>query len=152
DPNVDPLELRRQVALSQLVAPTLVPGRSIPVSGAIAPQAGLSTPALDAGTAAPAAPAPSAGPARPGLRAATLDLPDRNDPKYQALQPHGLKRFALTLGAALGGPFAPLAGRALFAPDVAYQRDLSAAKDRLAMEDTESQIEERRAQAAKGEA
>jgi len=129
---------------------SLSPGPSsrwggIPVAAA---SAAATSPATAAGTGS----APlTAGSGLPALRPGTLTLPDPNDPKYRAMQPHGLKRVGLTLASAMGGPFSELASRALYAPEVAYNRDVAAQKTSLGLADTQSQIELRRAEAARDE-
>jgi hypothetical protein len=164
----DPLvinALRRAAGLPPLVPPGLVMGREIPVApGApAAAPAATSTPYLRTPELRPAAAstvpvastgsAPlTAGSGLPALRPGALTPLDPNDPKYQALQPHGLERAGLTIASVMGGPFSGLASRALYAPEVAYNRDVAARKEQLANEDTQSQIEERRAQGARAQA
>jgi hypothetical protein len=147
DPSTDPLQIRRALGLPPLTPPTLSSGRDIPVLGPLLRRAagGLSTATLDAGATAGTPPVAPAG--QPSLNPATLSLPDPNDPKYAAMQPHGLKRFGLTLASELGGPFRGIATNALNAPQVAYNRDVQSAKNTIGMQDTESQIAERDAQA-----
>src|SRR5207302_10919819 len=100
------------------------------------------------------------GLAMPAASVPSVQMPDPNAPQYRPL--HGLSVLGPVLSQFAGIPtksgLQPLEGvrqlgqRALEMPQERYQRDLKAAQTGLAMQDTASQIAERKAQADRGEA
>lgn len=169
----DPLlinALRRAAGLPPLVPPGLVMGRETPVAPAVAAATPVSAPAATstpylrtpelrpaAASSLPVASTGSspltAGAGLPALRPGTLTPPDPHDPQYQL---HGAKKVGLGI---LGG-LAGLGGHLDVAASLnpynralqGYQRNVEAQKSNLAMEDTQSQIEQRRADAARATA
>jgi hypothetical protein len=155
-PTNDPIELAKRAAMIRLqpgtLAPTVGPVAGVPAAMA-PPEMPVSAPAIAAPSLGPSARQVdvSTPPSAPGLSASTLNP---NDPKYTSLQPHGIKRAMLTLGAGLSGD-AFGAERALYAPEVAYNRDVEAQKQQqtqataqLANKNTQSEIDYRTQQIA----
>jgi hypothetical protein len=130
--------------------PALQPGTLAP---AAAGTPYLRTPELRPAATTDTGSAPlTAGSGLPALRPSMPTPPDPNDPRYQL---HGAKKVGLGI---LGG-LAGLSGHPELAASLnpyqramtVYNRDVEAEKTRLGLEDTQSQIELRRAETARAE-